>query len=387
MFERAILHLDLDAFFVSVEILKNSALRGKPIIIGGTSGRGVVSSCSYEARAFGIHSAMPMKMALRLCPEAQVIRGDFETYQQHSRVVTDIIREEAPVFEKASIDEFYLDLTGMDQHFGCYQWSGELRKRIVKESGLPISFGLSINKTVSKIGTNEAKPDGQLLIPRGTEKNFLAPLSIRKIPSVGKSTYRKLSFMGVRTIRILAELPPRLLEREFGKFGVSLWKKANAIDDAPVVPYDEKKSISAERTFQIDTIDVALLRAQLQQMVSDLAFELRQSQKLTSVVTVKLRYSDFNTYTRQKKIPYTANDKELLRYVYELFEKLNHRRVLVRLVGVRFSGLVRGHPQISLFDQSVKEVNLQQQMDHIRKRFGKELIGCASTLGQIGRKR
>ena len=380
MFDRAILHLDLDAFFVSVECLKNSSMKGKPVIIGGTSARGVVASCSYEARAFGIRSAMPIKMALRLCPDAAIIKGDMDSYSRYSNLITEIIREQAPLFEKASIDEFYLDLTGMDRHFGCFKWSGELRQRIMKESGLPISFGLSVNKLVSKVGTGEAKPNGAMLIRSGTEKQFLAPLSTAKLPAIGKVTYKKLSFMGVRTIRVLSQLPVNLLEREFGKPGISLWKKANAIDNSPVVPYNEKKSISTERTFQQDTIDVNKLKANLTQMVSKLAFELRQSRKLSSCVTVKLRYSDFNTYTKQRRIAYTANDKVLGRQVQELFEQLYQRRLLVRLIGIKFSGLVQGNYQIDLFDDSIKEIRLLQQMDCIRKRFGANAIMKASIL-------
>ncbi|NNE15297.1 MAG: DNA polymerase IV, partial [Saprospiraceae bacterium] len=240
LFDRAILHMDLDSFFVSVECLKNSEFKSKPLIIGGTSNRGVVSSCSYEARRFGVHSAMPMKMALRLCPQATVLRGDMDSYSKYSKLVTEVIADTAPVYEKASIDEFYLDLSGMDQHFGCFKWSKELRQTITRETGLPISFGLSVNKLVSKVGTGEAKPDGMKEIAKGTEKGFLSPLSVRKIPGIGKETYKKLSFMGVRQIKTLSEVPPRLLEREFGKSGRKLWEKANAIDRSQVVPYSEQ---------------------------------------------------------------------------------------------------------------------------------------------------
>ncbi len=378
MFERAILHLDLDAFFASVEILKNSALKGKPLLIGGSSGRGVVASCSYEARIFGIHSAMPMRMALRLCPDAIVLRGDMESYSNFSKMITEIIAEEAPLFEKASVDEFYIDLTGMDRHFGCWRWSGELRKKIIHETGLPLSVGLSVNKLVSKVGAGEAKPNGAQLVDAGREKAFLAPLPVRKIPSIGKATHRKLSFMGVRDIRTLSQIPPRLLEREFGKHGLSLWKKANAIDSSPVVPYHDRKSISTERTFQTDTTDIRFLRDKLSGMVSKLAFELRNSQKLTSCIAVKLRYSDFNTFSRQRHIPYTASDTMILRHVHELFDKLYERRQLVRLVGVRFSGLVHGSPQLDLFDQDKKDERLLQAMDKIRKRFGAKAVGTAA---------
>ncbi len=381
MFQKAILHLDLDAFFASVEILKNSALQGKPVLVGGTSGRGVVASCSYEARRFGIRSAMPMSMALRLCPDAVVVRGDYDEYSRRSKLITDIIDEKAPLFEKASIDEFYLDLTGMDKHFGCWKWSNELRQKIIRESGLPISLGLSVNKLVSKVGTGEAKPNGAKLVENGTEKAFLAPLPVGKLPSAGRETQQKLALMGVRTVKVLSQIPPKLLEREFGKHGISLWKKANAIDNSPVVPYHEAKSISTERTFQTDTIDVRLLHDRLTDMVSRLAFELRNQQKLTSCVTVKIRYTDFNTYTQQRTIPFTASDRALLATSKELFDKLFQRRQLVRLIGVKFSGLVHGHCQLNLFEDTGEEVRLLEQMDRIRKRFGEGAVRKAVTVG------
>ncbi len=386
MFDRAVLHMDLDSFFASVEVLKNSELKGKPLIIGGTSNRGVVSSCSYEARRYGVHSAMPMRMALQLCPNATVLRGDMDSYSYYSNMVTDVIAEEAPVYEKASVDEFYLDLTGMDRFFGCYKWSGELRHRIIKETGLPISFGLSVNKLISKIGTGEAKPNGAKEIKRGIEKQFIAPMPVKKIPGVGKKTYKKLSFMGVRSIKILSEIPTRLLEREFGKTGRKLWEKANAIDNTPIIPYSESKSISKERTFMEDTLDLRMIRNMLIDMCDKLSFELRDSNRLTSVITVKIRYADFNTFTKQCRISYTAQDNALGKYALQLFDKVYERRQLIRLIGVKFSGLVHGSYQISLFDDSVERIRLLQEMDGIRKRFGQDVIGRASALGKKGRR-
>jgi DNA polymerase-4 len=380
MFDRAILHMDLDTFFVSVERLKNSDFEGKPLIIGGLSSRGVVASCSYEARRFGVHSAMPMKMALRLCPQATVLRGDMDSYTYYSKMVTEVIAEDAPLYEKASVDEFYLDLTGMDRYFGCYTWSSELRQKVIRETGLPISMGLSVNKLVSKVGTGEAKPNGSKEIANGSEKSFLAPLSTSKIPGIGKETYKKLSFMGVRKIDTLSQVPMRLLEREFGKMGRKLWESANAIDRTPIVPYRERKSISKERTFMEDSLDLKMIRDKMSGMVDALAFELRKKEKLTSVVTVKIRYADFNTYTKQKKIPYTANDRILMRYVRELFEELYERRQMIRLIGVKFSGLVNGNFQINLFDDTIKEISLLQQMDRIRNRFGPNAVMRANAL-------
>ena len=380
MFQRAILHLDLDSFFVSVECLKNASLKGKPLLIGGTSNRGVVASCSYEARRFGIHSAMPMKMALNLCPDAIILRGDMDSYSKYSHIVTEIISEQAPVYEKASIDEFYLDLSGMDRYFGCSQWSAELRQRIIRESGLPISFGLSVNKLVSKIGTGEAKPNGTKTVDYGNEKAFLSPLNVSKIPGVGKKVYKKLAFMGVRQIAVLSQIPIRLLENQFGQLGRSLWEKANAIDHTPVVPYVEQKSISKERTFSEDTLHIQYIRNVITKMSDELAFELRNKKRLTSIITVKIRYADFNTYTKQAKVSYTANDNTLNNYALELFDKLYERRQLIRLVGLKFSGLVSGSYQIDMFEDTMSQMSLLREKDWIRHRFGSDKIQRASCI-------
>ncbi len=377
---RSVLHLDLDSFFVSVERLKNSQLRGKPVIIGGTSSRGVVASCSYEARAYGVSSAMPMKMARQLCPNAIYIRGDMESYSKYSGVVTEIITEKVPLLEKASIDEFYADMSGMDRFFGIYKYAGELRDTILQESGLPISFGLSVNKLVSKMATNEAKPAGKLQVERGTEKGFIAPLSIKKIPSIGKVTFQQLSAMGVKKIETLSAVPVNLLEREFGRRGRELWSKANAIDTSPVVPYSEAKSISTENTFQQDTIDIYFLKAALSKMSEGLGFKLRQQNKLTGCITVKVRYSDFNTYTQQKSIPLTSSDKVILDNVMELFDKLYQRRMLVRLIGVRLSHLVHGNRQISLLEDTEKEIRLYQALDYIKNKHGVDKVLRAFSL-------
>jgi DNA polymerase-4 len=370
VFDRAILHIDLDAFYVSVELLRHPELRGKPLIIGGSSERGVVSSCSYEARRFGVRSAMPVRAALQLCPGATVLRGDMETYAKHSKIVTRIIAEAAPLFEKASIDEFYIDLSGMDKYFGCWKWSQELRRRIMSETGLPLTMALSVNKTVSKIGAGEAKPNGELLIPAGTERDFLAPLPVGKMPSIGKETERKLALLGIRTIGQLAAMPPALLERDLGKHGLYIWKRAQGEDDSPVSPWHEQKSISTERTFHTDIGDAQQLRDRLTDLVTRLAFELRQDKKLTACVAVKVRYPDFSTFTRQSKVPLTASDSILMKAAQEIFGQLyDHRRPL-RLLGVRFSDLANGNEQTSLFNDTAREADLLQQLDKIRARFG-----------------
>ncbi|MBT8204626.1 MAG: DNA polymerase IV, partial [Eudoraea sp.] len=379
--------LDLDTFFVSVERLINSELRDKPLLVGGTSDRGVVAACSYETRGFGVHSGMPMKMARELCPEAVVIRGNAGTYSKHSDVVTDIIKEQVPVFEKSSIDEFYADLSGMDRFFGCYRYASELRKRIMKETGLPISFGLSVNKVVSKVATNEAKPNNQLKVDLGYEKPFLAPLSIKKIPMVGDKTYQTLRNLGLRRIQTIQEMPVDIMQRVLGANGRVIWKRANGVDNTPVIPFSERKSISTERTFDKDTIDVIKLRGILIAMTENLAYQLRRGEKLTACIAVKIRYSDFNTYSKQMRIPYTSADHILIPRILDLFETLYNRRLLVRLVGIRFSHLVSGNYQINLFEDTEEALNLYAAMDTIRKRFGDKSVLRASGMGAktIGR--
>ncbi len=374
------MHMDMDTFFVSVERLLDARLNGKPVLIGGTSDRGVVASCSYEARAFGVHSAMPMKLAKQLCPEAIVIRGNSYNYLKYSDIVSEIVQQAVPVFEKTSIDEFYCDLTGMDRFFGCYKFASELRQKVIKETGLPISFGLSANKTVSKVATGEAKPNNQLQISKGTERPFLAPLSIRKIPMVGDKTYQTLRNLGIKEIRTLQEMPVELLRRTLGENGETIWRKANGIDDSPVVPFHERKSISTERTFDRDTIDVVKLRGLLIAMAENLAYQLRKGDKLTSCVTVKVRYSDFQTQTLQCRIPYTSADHLLVPKVLELFDKLYQRRILVRLIGVRFSHLVSGGFQINLFDDTEERVSLYQAMDKIRHMYGDRAVVTAAGI-------
>ncbi len=381
---RTILHLDLDTFFVSCERLLDSKLNNRPVLIGGTSDRGVVAACSYEARAYGIHSAMPMKMARMLCPDAAVIRGTTGAYSKFSDKVTEIIRDRSPLFEKSSIDEFYVDITGMDRFIkASYQWSKELREKIIKETHLPISFGLSTSKTVSKVGTGEAKPNNHIQILEGTEKPFLAPLSVKKIPMVGDKTYHKLRTLGIERVRTVQEMPIELMERVLGKNGTVIWKKAQGIDNTPVVAWHERKSISTERTFEKDTTDVILLRGILITMAENLAYQLRNSNKLTACVTLKIRYSDFQTYTKQKRIPYTSLDHTLIATVLDLFEKMYQRRVLIRLIGVRLSHLVGGTYQIRLFEDSEKIIKLYQAMDRVRNKYGKNSLKRAVGMDTI----
>jgi len=372
--------MDLDAFFVSVECLRDKRLINKPLIVGGKSDRGVVAACSYESRRFGVHSGMPMKLALQLCPDAIVISGDAEAYSRYSGMVTDIIREEAPLFEKSSIDEFYLDLTGMDRFFGCFKWSSELRSKIIRETNLPISMGLSVNKLVSKVATGESKPNGQRQVGRGAEQDFLAPLSIRKIPMIGKKTADLFYEMGITKVKTLREMPPQILEATFGKNGRVIWNKAHGIDNSPVVPYVERKSISTESTFDSDSIDVKKMKSILTAMVEKLSFQLRDEHKLSSCVAVKIRYSDFETTSKQVHIPYTSSDKVLIKTVLDLFDKHYTRRVMVRLIGVRLSKLAHGSYQINLFEDTKEEINLFDAMDRMKRKYGAGTLMRASTL-------
>jgi len=387
MNNRSIVHMDLDSFFVSVERLQNSALNNRPIIIGGLSERGVVASCSYEARYYGVHSAMPMKQARLLCPDAIFIRGDSQKYSDYSHMVTDVIAEAVPLYEKSSIDEFYIDLSGMERFFGTWKLSQELKERIKKETGLPISFGLSSNKTVSKVATGTAKPAGQKHVLQGHEKVFLSPLSVKTIPGVGTVTYKTLRQLGIHYIKTVQEMPRELLFKTLQKPGLDLWDKAQGIDQRPVIPYQERKSISTERTFENDTIDVVKLKNLLSAMAENLAYQLRKGHKLTACVTVKIRYTDFNTYSMQAKIPYTSADHTLIAKTLELFDKLYQRRQLIRLVGVRYSHLVSGGLQIDLFEDSQEMLKLYEAMDLVRNRFGEGAVKRANGMDvkSIGR--
>ncbi len=375
---RHILHLDQDTFFVSVERLRNSSLNNKAVIIGGMSDRGVVASCSYEARQFGVHSAMPMKLARQLCADAIFIRGDMQVYSDYSDLVTGIIADKAPLYEKASIDEHYLDISGMDRFFGCVRWASELRHTIMRETGLPISMGLSQNKTVAKIATGEAKPNGQLLVGPDRVIPFLDPLSVRKIPMVGPRAYETLRTMGITNIGTLRRIPPEILSRMMGKNGQEIWKRANGIDHSPVQAWNEQKSMSTETTFETDTINVSHMHDILSAMCEKLAFNLRNNQQLTGCASVKIRYANYDTHTMQQRLPYTAFDHILNPLCKSLFNKLYTRRMRIRLVGIHFSRLVRGVQQLNMFEENTDTANLYQAMDKMRRKYGIHIITKAN---------
>lgn len=375
-----IAHFDLDAFFVSVELLKNPALKGKPLIVGGDGQRGIVAACSYEARKFGIQSAMPSLTAKRLCPHAIFIRGSHSEYSYYSRMVTQIIADRVPLFEKASVDEFYVDLTGMEKFFGVQQYTQELRQTITRETGLPISYGLSTSKLVSKMATNEAKPNGYLEILPGMETHFLWPLAVEKIPMVGKQTEMQLKNIGIYTIEQLAHTPVETLEGVFGKWGESLWLKANGLYQSPVEGYSEQKSISTENTFNADTADVDFLQNELVRLTEKAAYDLRDEKKLTGCVTVKIKYADFKVVTKQEMIDYSALDDVLLQKAKSIFKKSYQQGQKVRLIGVRFSHLVPMTVQMNLFDKASEKLQLYNAIDNIKNQFGKGMITKATVL-------
>jgi DNA polymerase IV len=376
--QRIIAHFDLDSFFVSVEILNNPSLKDKPVIVGGRE-RGVVAACSYAARKFGIHSGMPSKKAFQLCPQLIVANGSRSEYSKYSRWVTQIIAAKAPLFEKASIDEFYLDLTGMGKFFNPLQWTISLRQEIIDETQLPISFGMASNKMMAKIATNEAKPNGYLQIPFGKEKEFLAPLPVNKIPGVGEHTYGALKAIGITLIKHIGQKTPEELEERLGKWGADLWYKSQGIHSSEVTPYHEAKSVSTENTFDENKTDAAYLMSELVRMVEKIAYELRQDGKVAGCVAVKIRYPDFETTSRQTTISYTCADDEIIPLAKELFTKLWRKGTPVRLIGVRLSELTNDAIQTNLFDDAARKTDLYKAIDNVKGRFGKASVKRASS--------
>ena len=381
--QRYIAHFDLDSFFVSVERIKETTLIGKPVVVGGHSDRAVVAACSYETRKFGVHSAMPMKQALRLCPQAIVVKGSIGEYSKYSRIVTEIISNKMPVVEKASIDEFYVDLTGMDKFFGCYQYTKELKVQIITETGLPVSFALASNKLISKIATNEAKPNGEIEILNGTEKSYLAPMKIEKMPMVGQNTANTLHKVGIFTIGQMADMPMLQLQKLLGKSGVSLWQKANGIDNSPISIFHEQKSISSENTFEKDTHDVAFLMQEIARLVEKICFELRGEKMLAGCLTVKIRYENFETVSRQTVINYTSSDHIVIPQAKLLFTQLHIPGRQVRLVGVRFSALIHENQQLNLFQVADATPKLYNTIDQLRQKFGTRSLQRAVSMQAV----
>ncbi len=380
-----IAHFDLDSFFVSVEFMRDPSLKGKPVIVGGSRERGIVTTCSYEARKFGVHSAMPMATAMRLCPQAIVIKGTYTEYGKYSRWVTQIIASKAPLFEKASIDEFYIDLTGMDKFFNPLQWTIDLRELIIRETGLPISFGIAKNKMIAKMATNEAKPNGFLQVPMGKEKEFLASLELNKIPGVGEQTNQVLQYHGFKFIRDIHGSTPEKLEKILGKWGIDLWHRLQGNHHSTISAYHESKSISTENTFEENITDVNKLMSEIVRMTEKIAFELRKGEKVAGCVTVKLRYPDFETTSRQTSIPYTSADDEIIPVAKNLFHKLYKKGQPVRLLGVRLSDLTNDALQTNLFQNIERKNILYKAIDDVKNRFGSNSVNRASGKSNLGK--
>jgi DNA polymerase-4 len=370
-----IAHFDLDAFFVSVERILDPSLVGKALILGGSRERGVVSTCSYEARKFGVRSAMPMARAVALCPHAIVMQGTRGQYSKFSQWVTDIIAAKSPLYEKASIDEFYIDLTGMDRFFDPLQWTIDLRKEIIETTNLPISFGLASNKMVAKMATNSAKPNGFLQVLPGKEKEFLAPLNVGEIPGVGEHTLKTMHSLGIMTINDLSAYPQHLLEQNFGNYAEVLHQKASGNYAGAVHHFHEAKSMSTEHTFSENSSDLDFLQTELMKMTEKLGHELREDGKMTKCVAVKIRYPDFETHTRQMAIAPTSYDDELIKVVKDLFGNLYKQKHPVRLIGVRFSELTSSSLQTDLFENRVRKASLYTAIDAVKLRFGKKSVG------------
>lgn len=381
--KRYIMHIDLDSFFVSVERKFNPELIGKPIIIGGNADRGVVASCSYEARKFGVHSGMSSREAFKLCPHAISVRGSYHLYSEASVQVTKIIEEMVPLYQKASVDEFYIDLTGTDRFFDPYKLASEVRQRIIKETELPISFGLASSKTVAKIATNRAKPNGQLFIPHGREMEFLAPMNISAIPGLGESTAKKVYEYGIEKIGDLQRVDIRFLQTVFGKNGLWMYNKARGLDSSEVIPHSERKSISTETTFNSNVSDGRALESILVSMTEELSSKLRRENKLASCLSIKIRYANFETHTQQEKIALTAAEHILIPGIKNLLKKAWNSHRPVRLIGVRLSQLCTGSYQINLFEDNEEQIRLYQAMDSINFKFGDKTV-CRAAGMQVG---
>ena len=378
--QRYIAHFDLDSFFVSVEMLQDPSLLGKAVVVGGSRDRGVVTTCSYEARKFGVRSAMPMRKAMELCPHAIIVKSSYGLYAKYAAWVTNIIAANAPLYEKASIDEFYIDLTGMDTFFNPLEWTIRLRQTIMDETGLPISFGLATNKLVAKIATDEAKPNGYLFVTPGKEKEFLAPLLVEKLGGVGKKSHQTLLGLGIYTIGDILKYDGVLLEKALGKWGSQLIRQANGLSDSVVSPHRESKSISAENTFEENTLDVDILLAQLVGQAERVAFELRQEKKYATCVAIKFRNANFETSTRQITIPATIADSDIIKAATDLFTKLYVPGTMVRLLGVRLAGLTDTGAQTNLFDNKTEQHALYEAIDSVKNKFGKSVLRKARTI-------
>jgi len=371
----SILHVDMDAFFVSVELLERPELRGKPVIVGGRPDqRGVVTAASYEARKFGVHSAMPLRTAARLCPHAVYLHGHHAKYSEWSDRVATILAKFSPIVEMVSIDEAYLDLSGTERlHGPPLAATDKLLRTITRTTGLPCSGGLATTRLVAKVASDQAKPRGLLWVAPGSEARFLAPLSVRKIPGIGEVTERALRALRIETVEQLAEQPLEKLEKVFGQWGTALYRKARGGDSYEFVIDAEPKSISHNHTFSEDTDDPVALSAMLSHLSQKACKRLREAGLATRTLTLTIRYSGFDTYTRSKTLSEpTQLDADIFAVFQNLFREHRDHRRKIRLLGVSLSGLTHGAEQLDLLsaERRAKLEKLTRATDHLRDRFG-----------------
>lgn len=378
---RTIFHLDLDAFFVSVERILNPLLIGKPVIVGGNpNGRGVISACSYEAREYGLMSGMPIKTAFRLCPQGIYLNGSYTEYSKFSLAVESILKEYAPIIEQASVDEFYMDFTGCNKQYGHFiNLASLLQKKILNKLNLPCSIGIASNKTVAKIASDFNKPKGITHVVKGCEEDFLSNLPVEAIPGVGKVMVKALNNMGVYKVKDIAQFPEEYFFNTFGKFGLDLWKKSKGEGSEYLTIESERKSISKEKTFSTDIVDKKVLEAKLFEISGKIAQLLRNRNLLTSTITLKLRYNDFNTLTRAKSVRPTDDDKVIYETAASLFRNAYTRRVGIRLIGISISNFIGFDEQEYLFDEpEINRKKIIRAVNKIRDKFGYDSIALGS---------
>ncbi len=376
-----IAHVDLDAFFVAVERLLDPSLVGRPVLVGGRSARSVVAAASYETRRYGCRSAMPMRQALELCPEAVVLNGNRQAYSEYSRRVFAIMETLAPVVEQVSIDEAYLDLGGCEGLLGPpLRAAHRIRSEVWNKTGLVISVGLGVNRTVAKIASGLAKPNGILWIPAGSEQWFLAPLNVEMLPGVGPATMSRLHGMGIYTLGDAALRDPGDLERELGSLGPWIHERACGVGSSELVPEQDAKSMGRETTFEKDIRDWRELERVLAELAEDIGSRLRRHGVKARTVTVKIRDGKFRTITRAETLPEpSASDDVITRTAWELFRRHWPTSRPVRLIGVTCNNLDSGGAkpvQAGLFDvpKDQRPERLDSTVDILRARFGEKAV-------------